>query len=81
MRPKNVVVTERLDRNIEIGFEEIGQECVVGLMLWNRVYISGNLYCHMLLLICILLLSYSFIFFRFYFLSMYTWFYSCLTLR
>jgi hypothetical protein len=34
-----------------------------------------------LLLICILrvLLSHSFIFFRFYFLSMYIWFYSCLT--
>jgi hypothetical protein len=33
-----------------------------------------------LLLICILrvLLSHSFIFFRFYFLSMYIWFYSCL---
>ena len=32
----------------------------------------------MLLLICILLLSHSFILFRFYFLSMYMWFYSCL---
>ena len=30
-----------------------------------------------LLLICILLLSLSFISFRFYFLSMYIWFYSC----
>ena len=43
--PKDTVVTERLDPNLEIGFEEIGQEFVVGLMLWNRVYISGNLYC------------------------------------
>jgi len=36
-----------------------------------------------LLLICILrvLLSYSFIFFRFYFLSMYIWFYSCLIMQ
>ena len=31
-----------------------------------------------LLFICILLLSHSFIFFSFYFLSMYIWFYSCL---
>ena len=31
-----------------------------------------------LLFICILLLSHSFIFFRFYFLSIYIWFYSCL---
>ena len=31
-----------------------------------------------LLLICILLLSHSFISFRFYFLSMYVWLYSCL---
>jgi hypothetical protein len=34
-----------------------------------------------LLLICIVLLSHSFIFFRFYFLSMYIWFYSCLILQ
>jgi len=34
-----------------------------------------------LLLICILLLSHSFIFFRFYFLSMHTWLYSCLILQ
>jgi len=33
-----------------------------------------------LLLICILLLSHYFIFLRFYFLSMYIWFYSCLIL-
>jgi hypothetical protein len=46
MRPKDTVVTERLDPNLEIGSEEIGQECVVGLTLWNRVYISGHLYCH-----------------------------------
>jgi hypothetical protein len=34
-----------------------------------------------LLLICILLLSHSFIFFRLYFLSMYIWLYSCLILQ
>jgi len=33
-----------------------------------------------LLLICILLLSHSFILFRLYFLSMYIWFYSCLVM-
>jgi len=32
------------------------------------------------LLICVLLLSHSFIFFRFYLLSMYIWLYSCLIL-
>ena len=46
MLPKDIVFTERLDPNLEIGFEEIGQECVVGLMLWNRVYISGHLSFH-----------------------------------
>ena len=40
---------------------------------WN-----GNM-CHFTL--CILLLSHSFIFFRFYSLSMYIWLYFCLTLR
>jgi hypothetical protein len=34
-----------------------------------------------LLLICILLLSRSIIFLRFYFLSMYIWFYSCLIMQ
>ena len=34
-----------------------------------------------LLLICILLLSHSFLFFRFYFSSMYIWFYSCLIIN
>ena len=33
-----------------------------------------------LLLICVLLLPYSFIFFTFYFLSMHIWLYSCLIL-
>ena len=33
-----------------------------------------------LLFICILLLSHSFIFFKFYFLSMHMWLYSCLIL-
>jgi hypothetical protein len=33
-----------------------------------------------LLLICILLLSHSFIFFKFYFLSVYIWLYFCLIL-
>ena len=46
MRPQDIVVPERLDPNLEIGFEEMGQECVVGLMIWNRVYVSGNLYYH-----------------------------------
>jgi len=46
MRPKDIVVTERLDPNLEIGFEEIGQECVGGLMIWSRVYISGHLSFH-----------------------------------
>jgi hypothetical protein len=35
---------------------------------------------NMKLLICILLLSHYFVFFRFYFLSMYIWLYSCLML-
>jgi len=46
MRPQDIVVPERLDHNLEIGFEEIVQECVVSLMLWNRVCISCNLHYH-----------------------------------
>jgi len=33
MRPQDIVVPERLHPKLEIGFEEIGQGCIVCLML------------------------------------------------
>ena len=55
-------------------------QCSDGLSNKVSNIIRGLMDSMKLLLICILrvLLSHSFIFFRFYFLSMYIWFYSCL---
>jgi hypothetical protein len=70
-----------------IGSEEVGSnvsevlQCSDGLSNKVSNIIRRHIDNMKLLVLCILLLSHSFIFLRFYFLSMYIWLYSCVILQ